>query len=60
MKKVDYQPLNFVRIKKGLYEKDLAQIMKVKANSVDVIIVPRLNVKEIAMKIKEQVSKITD
>jgi hypothetical protein len=36
---------NYVRINKGLYEGDLAQITKIKNNSVEVRVVPRLNVK---------------
>lgn len=33
-----------MRIKKGLYEGDLAKVFKVKKSTVDVIIVPRINV----------------
>jgi hypothetical protein len=49
-----------VKITKGLYDGDLAQIRKKKNNSVEVVVVPRLNIQEIAMKIREQTSKIVD
>lgn len=51
---------SYVRIKKGLYEGDLGKICKVKANSVDVLLVPRINIQDIVMKIREQTSKMID
>ena len=57
---VTYEPNMYVRIKKGLYEGDLAKIYKVKKSSVDVLIVPRINVPDIVMRIKEQTSNMTD
>jgi hypothetical protein len=41
---VEFEELNFVKITKGLYQGDLAQIRKIKANSVEVMVVPRLNI----------------
>lgn len=41
--KYDFEQHSYVRIKKGLYEGDLAKIFRVKSNSVDVLIVPRIN-----------------
>lgn len=58
--KYDFQQHSYVRVKKGLYENDLAKIFKVKSNSVDVLIVPRINVQDIVMKIREQTSQIAD
>ena len=58
--KYDFEQYSYVRVKKGLYEGDLAKIFKIKANSVDVLIVPRINVQDIVAKIKEQTSQITN
>ena len=50
----------YVRIKKGLYEGDLGKICKIKKTSADVLLVPRINIQDIVMKIREQTSKMTD
>lgn len=48
----NFQEHSFVRIRKGLYDGDIAKIYKVKSSSVDVLIVPRINVQDIVMKIR--------
>lgn len=58
--KYDFKLHSYVRIKKGLYENDLAKVFKIKSNSADVLIVPRINVQDIVMKIREQTSHIED
>lgn len=50
----------YVRIKKGLYEGDLGKVCKVKKNSADVLLVPRINIQDIVIKIREQTSKMVD
>lgn len=47
----DYKPGTFVRVRKGLYEGDLAKVLKVRKNNLDVVLVPRINVQEIKRKI---------
>jgi len=50
----------YIRIKKGVYEDDLGKIVKLNKSSADVLLVPRVNVQEILIKIKEHVSKMSD
>lgn len=58
---IEFEESNYVRINKGLYEGDLAQIYKIRNNnSVDVLVVPRLNIQEISMRIRERASKISN
>ena len=52
-KQIEWKVDSFARIKIGLYEEDLAKIVKVKKNSVDVLLVPRINVQEIIIKIQK-------
>lgn len=49
-----------MRIQKGLYEGDLAKIFKVKKATIDVLIVPRINVQDIRRKILKATEEITD
>lgn len=58
--KATFKQNTYVRIKKGLYEGDLGKISKVKANSLDVLLVPRINIQDILMKMREQTSKLID
>ena len=56
-KEVQWREQQYVRIKKGVYEGDLAKIIKVKKNNVDVMIVPRINIQDILIKMKEETAK---
>ena len=51
-KEVQWKDHQYVRIKKGVYEGDLAKIAKVKKNTADLVIVPRINVQDILIKMK--------
>jgi transcription antitermination factor NusG len=50
--KNEYKLGQFVRIKKGLYNGDLAKIYKIKKNTTDLVLVPRINLQEIHSKMK--------
>ena len=58
--KNDFKDGEFVRIAKGLYEGDLAKIHRINKNHVLVTTVPRINVQDIEIKIREQTSHMTD
>lgn len=57
---VQFKKGSYIRIKKGVYEDDLGKIVKLNKNSADLLLVPRVNVQEVLIKIKEQVSKMSD
>ena len=52
-KEVQFKEGQFVRIKKGVYEGDLGKISRIKKSSVDVNIVPRINVQDILARMRE-------
>jgi hypothetical protein len=49
-----------VRVRKGLYEGDLARVFKVRKTTVDVLLVPRICVQDIIRRIREETSKLPD
>ena len=60
MEQAQFKKEAYIRIKKGVYEDDLGKIVKLNKSSADVLLVPRVNVQEILIKIKEHVSKMSD
>lgn len=60
--RAEFQVGDYVRIKKGLYDGDLGKILKSRKNSTffDVLLVPRINLQDISMKIREQTSKMSN
>lgn len=48
-----YQPGEFVRVRKGLYADDLARVHRVYKHKIDLILVPRINLRLIQDKIKD-------
>lgn len=59
-KEVHFEDGNYVRVKKGVYEGDLAKIVKIKKNNADVILVPRINIQDILTRMREESSKTYD
>lgn len=59
-KEIKFKESQFVRVKKGVYEGDLARIIKIKKNNADVILVPRINIQDILTKMREEASKTLD
>ena len=51
---------DYVRIKKGLYEDDVGKVIKIKKGALEVMLVPRINVQEIGMKMKEATRQMVD
>jgi transcription antitermination factor NusG len=49
---IKFEKGSYIRIKKGVYEGDLGKIIEIHKNSVDVLLVPRINVQELSIKIK--------
>lgn len=47
-----------MRIKKGVYEGDLGKISKIKKNNCSVVLVPRINVQDILLKMREETARI--
>lgn len=43
-----------MRIKKAVYDGDLGKISKIKKASVDVVVVPRINIQDILTKMREE------
>lgn len=44
-------------MKKGVYEGDLGKISKIKKNNCLVVLVPRINVQDILIKMREETAK---
>lgn len=57
---ISFRKDNFVRIRKGVYADDLGRICKIKKHSVDVLLVPRLNLQEVLTRMKEETSKLSE
>jgi transcription antitermination factor NusG len=57
---IQFKEHQYVRIKKGVYEGDLGKISKLKKNNCSVVLVPRINVQDILLKMREETSKNTD
>lgn len=56
----DFKTGDYVRIKKGLYEDDVGKVLKIKKNALEVTLVPRINIQEIALKMKEATRQMTE
>ena len=59
-KDIQFKEHQYVRIKKGVYEGDLGRISKTRKNNADVALVPRINIQDILMKMREESSKNID
>lgn len=46
-----------MRVKKGVYEGDLGKISKIKKNNCSVVLVPRINVQDILLKMREEAAR---
>lgn len=49
-----------MRVGKGLYENDLAKIEKINKNYVVVTAVPRINIQDLELRMREEASKLND
>lgn len=59
-KDIQFKDNQFVRVKKGVYEGDLAKISRIRKNNVDVALVPRINVQDVLKKMREESLKSND
>jgi transcription antitermination factor NusG len=56
-KDVQFKDHQYVRICKGVYEGDLGKISKIKKNNCSVVLVPRINVQDILLKMREETAR---
>lgn len=54
---MQYREHQYIRIKKGVYEGDLGKISKIKKNNCSVVLVPRINVQDILLKMREETAR---
>ena len=59
-KDITFKEQQFVRIKKGVYEGDLGKIFKTRKNNADVMLVPRINIQDILIKMRDESAKNID
>ena len=59
-KDVTFKERQYVRIKKGVYEGDLGKIFRTRKNNADVMLVPRINIQDILIKMREEGAKSID
>lgn len=60
VKDIQFKENQYVRVKKGVYEGDLGKISKIRKNTVEVMLVPRINVQDVLTKMREESAKGTD
>lgn len=59
-REVQFKDHQYVRVKKGVYEGDLGKIVKMRKSNCDVCLVPRINVQDILMRMREEAAKDID